>query len=133
MKVLVIDDEEDTRNVAAMSLGLIGGVNVVQAESGPEGISKAEEEEPDVILLDLMMPGMDGKKTFQRLRENPKTVGIPVIFLTIRGKFPEFDKLKEEGALAVLAKPFDPTRLCSQIREILTQGILDRSIKTKTD
>src|SRR5271163_805344 len=111
MKVLVIDDEEDTRNVAAMSLGLIGGVNVVQAESGPEGISKAEEEEPDVILLDLMMPGMDGKKTFQRLRENPKTVGIPVIFLTIRGKFPEFDKLKEEGALAVLAKPFDPTRL----------------------
>jgi CheY-like chemotaxis protein len=133
MKVLVIDDEEDTRNIAAMSLGLIGGLDVVQAESGPEGIFKAEKEEPDVILLDLIMPGMDGEQTFQRLRTNPKTIGIPVIFLTIKGKFPEFDKLKEEGALAVLPKPFDPALLCSQVREILAQGNLDRSIKTKTD
>lgn len=119
MKVLIIDDEEDTRRVAGMCLGMLGGLEVVEAASGLEGLRIAAEERPDVILLDLLMPEMDGAETLVRLRKNPATLSIPVIFLTTKGMFPEFEELKELGALAVLPKPFDPTRLSSQIFEVL--------------
>jgi len=119
MKVLIIDDEEDTRSIASMCLTMIGGADVIEAASGSEGLEKAAEESPDVIILDLIMPGMDGVATFKNLRDNPKTVDIPVIFLTVKGMFSEFDRLKSMGALAVLTKPFDPEQLTNQIREIL--------------
>lgn len=119
MKVLIIDDEEDTRSICSMSLGLIDGAEVVEASSGKEGIKVAAEEKPDVIILDLLMPEMDGTATLRNLRKNPETAEIPVIFLTVKGMFSEFDDLKNLGALAVLTKPFDPTRLGSQIYEIL--------------
>ena len=119
MKVLIIDDEEDTRSIASMSLGLLGGHQVVEAGSGQEGIERAAVEKPDVILLDLLMPGMDGAETLTNLRKNPDTTQIPVIFLTVKGMFSEFDQLKQLGALAVLNKPFDPTLLSGQIFEIL--------------
>jgi len=119
MKVLIIDDEEDTRQVAGMCLGMLGGLEVVEASSGKEGLRKAAEEKPDVILLDLLMPEMNGAETLVRLRENPDTFKIPVIFLTTVGMFPEFEDLKGLGALAVLPKPFDPTRLSSQIFAVL--------------
>lgn len=123
MKVLIIDDEEDTRSIASMSLGLLGGHDVVEASSGQEGIERAATEKPDVILLDLLMPGMDGAETLTNLRNNPDTTEIPVIFLTVKGMFSEFDQLKKLGALAVLNKPFDPTLLSGQIFEILkTKG-----------
>ncbi len=119
MKILIIDDEEDTRSIASMSLGLLGGADVIEAASGKEGLVKAAEELPDVIILDLMMPEMDGAQTLTNLRKNPITENIPVIFLTVKGMFEEFDKLKELGALAVLTKPFDPTLLTNQIIDIL--------------
>jgi CheY-like chemotaxis protein len=119
LKVLIIDDEEDTRSIASMSLGLLGGHDVLEAGSGAEGIERAAQEKPDVILLDLLMPGMDGAETLTNLRKNPDTVEIPVIFLTVKGMFSEFDRLKRLGALAVLNKPFDPTQLSGQIFEIL--------------
>jgi CheY-like chemotaxis protein len=119
MKILIIDDEEDTRSIASMSLGLLGGADVIEAASGQEGLVKAAEELPDVIILDLMMPEMDGAQTLTNLRKNPITENIPVIFLTVKGMFEEFDKLKELGALAVLTKPFDPTLLTNQIIDIL--------------
>jgi CheY-like chemotaxis protein len=122
MKILIIDDEEDMRSIASMSLGLLGGAEVVEAASGPEGLRKAAEELPDVIILDLIMPDMDGAQTLANLRKNPRTEAIPVIFLTIKGMFEEFDKLKSLGALAVLTKPFDPTRLTSQIIQILNEN-----------
>jgi len=121
LKVLIIDDEEDTRSIASMSLGLLGGHEVVEAGSGQEGLVKEAAETPDVILLDLLMPGMDGAETLTNLRKNPKTVEIPVIFLTVKGMFAEFDQLKELGALAVLDKPFDPTLLSNQISNILKE------------
>jgi len=119
MKILIIDDEEDSRTIAGMSLGMFGGLTVVEAASGPEGLQKAQEEKPDVILLDLLMPGMDGAETLSNLRKNPETLRIPVIFLTVKGMFSEFEQLKELGALAVLPKPFDPTQLSKQILEVL--------------
>jgi len=119
MKVLIIDDEEDTRQICSMSLGLIGGDEVLEAASGKEGLEVAADQKPDVIILDLMMPEMDGAETLQRLRQNPATAAIPVIFLTVRGMFSEFERLKSLGALAVLTKPFDPTLLSIQIQGIL--------------
>lgn len=120
MRVLIIDDEEDTRSIFSMSLNLLGGAEVVEAESGPRGLLKAAEEKPDVIVLDLLMPEMDGTATFYGLKQNPATRHIPVIFMTVKGMFSEFDALKALGALAVIAKPFDPTTLTEQIKKILT-------------
>jgi CheY-like chemotaxis protein len=119
MKVLIIDDEEDTRSICSLSLGLIGGAEVIEAASGPEGIKTAAQEQPDVIILDLLMPDMDGAETLRNLRKNAETIKIPVIFLTTVGMFNEFDGLRDLGALAVIAKPFDPVLIGSQIQEIL--------------
>lgn len=119
MKILIIDDEEDTRSIASMSLGLLGGAEVVEAADGAAGIEMAAAEKPDVIILDLMMPGMDGKETFHGLKDNSETENIPVIFMTTKGMFDGFDALKSKGALAVITKPFDPVNLTSQITEIL--------------
>jgi DNA-binding response OmpR family regulator len=121
MKVLIIDDEEDTRSIFSMSLGLIGGINVIEAASGKDGIAKAIAEKPDVIVLDLLMPGMDGTQTFLTLRKEPETEKVPVIFMTVKGMFSEFDNLKEMGALAVMTKPFDPTTLSDNIKKILIE------------
>jgi len=119
VKILIIDDEEDTRSICSMSLGIIGGAEVVEAASGFEGLEKAASEKPDVIILDYLMPGMDGAETLTNLRKNPVTEHIPVIFMTVIGRFDDFDRLKKLGALAVLTKPFDPTSLTDQIKEIL--------------
>lgn len=119
MKVLIIDDEEDTRSIASMSLSILGGVDVVEADSGAQGIARAEEEHPDVILLDMMMPVMDGSETLVKLRNNEGTKDIPVIFLTAKAMTSEIERLKQLGAVGVLTKPFDPTILAKQIRQIL--------------
>jgi len=119
LKVLIIDDEDDIRSIAAMSLGLLGGAEVVEADSGKDGIDKASQEKFDVILLDMMMPGMDGPSTLTALRENPTTNGIPVIFLTARAMNSEVEQLKKMGAKGILTKPFDPASLLTQVRSIL--------------
>ncbi|HEY9759527.1 MAG TPA: response regulator [Oculatellaceae cyanobacterium] len=119
MKVLIIDDEEDTRSIASMSLSILGGLNVVEAESGNEGINVAMQERPDVILLDMMMPVMDGSQTLVALQSNPGTRHIPVIFLTAKAMSSEIERLKRMGAVGVLTKPFDPTLLAGQVKQIL--------------
>jgi two-component system alkaline phosphatase synthesis response regulator PhoP len=119
MKVLIIDDEDDIRSVAALSLGILGGVDVVEAESGRDGIAKAALENPDVILLDMMMPEMDGMATLAELRATAATKSIPVIFLTARAMSSEVERLKQMGAKGILTKPFDPTALANQVRAIL--------------
>jgi|694.fasta_scaffold119317_4 CheY-like chemotaxis protein len=119
MKILIIDDEDDVRDIASMCLGLIDGEQVLTASGGAEGLELAEQHAPDVILLDLMMPVMDGTETIQKLRANPKTANIPVIFLTVKNIQSEVDRLMHLGALAVMRKPFEPTTLGSQINEIV--------------
>jgi two-component system alkaline phosphatase synthesis response regulator PhoP len=119
VKVLIIDDEEDTRSIASLSLSILGGMEVLEAESGQEGIDKAEKERPDAILLDMMMPVMDGENTLSLLQSNAGTQDIPVIFLTAKAMTSEIDRLKRMGAVGVLTKPFDPTVLAVQLKEIL--------------
>ena len=121
MKVLIIDDEEDIRQIASLSLGILGGLEVVEAEGGSDGVDKATSEKPDVILLDMMMPVMDGPSTLAALRDNPSTKEIPVIFLTARAMTSEVERLKSMGAAGILTKPFDPTSLASQVKQILDE------------
>jgi len=123
MKVLVVDDEADIRRIASLSLSGVGGMEVAQADGGSEGIRKAREDRPDVILLDLMMPVLDGLATFRALRDDPETSEIPVVFLTAKTVSSEMERLKSLGARGVLIKPFDPMALPRLLRELLDGGL----------
>ena len=122
-KILIVDDENDIREVAALSMEAVCGWSVVQAGSGPEGVRLAENQRPDAILLDVMMPDMDGPSTLQLLRSNQATAKIPVIFLTAKVQGSDRKRFAEMGVAAVLAKPFDPMLLCGQIAEALGWGV----------
>lgn len=117
--ILLIDDEEDIREVAAMSLETVAGWRVTCASSGAEGIKLAEQGAPDAILLDVMMPDQDGPQTLRLLRQNVKTKAIPVLFLTAKVQAIERKRLQDIGASGTLAKPFDPMKLAEEISETL--------------
>ena len=119
MKALIVDDEDDLRKIAALSLGRVGGMGVVEASSGPEAVEMAVREKPDVILLDVMMPGMDGPSTLSMLQSRPETASIPIIFLTAKAMPREIERLVALGARGVLTKPFDPMNLAQQVRGLL--------------
>ena len=98
-----------------------GEIDVIEAESGDEGIRKAREEHPDVILMDMRMEGMDGSKTLASLKQDPTTASIPVIFLTAASDKRQTSQLKKMGAAGILPKPFDPTTLADQVQSILNK------------
>lgn len=119
MKALIIDDDADIRFIASLSLGRVGGMDVIEASGGAEGVRKAQDEHPDVILLDMMMPAMDGSETLAALRAQPSTAAIPVIFLTAKAIGAEVDRMMGLGAAGVLIKPFDPRTLSADVRALL--------------
>ncbi len=114
-RILIIDDEDDIREVAQVSLEAVRGWQVLTARSGREGLARAGAERPDAILLDVMMPDMDGPATLQELRVNPATQSIPVIFLTAKVQPADRRRFGSLGVQAVISKPFDPLRLAEQI------------------
>ncbi len=118
-RVLIVDDEDDIREVAGISLEAVGGWRVSKASSGSEGISKALSERPDAILLDVMMPDIDGPTTFERLQDDPTTRGIPVILLTAKAQTADRRRFDELGVAGTLTKPFDPMALPDQVAAIL--------------
>ena len=118
-RILIIDDEDDIREVAAMSLETVAGWEVIVANSGPQGLARAASYRPEAILLDVMMPGMDGPTTFRQLRSNPDTASIPVLFLTAKVQATDRRLFANLGVEAVLVKPFDPLTLSSQIAGVL--------------
>jgi CheY-like chemotaxis protein len=118
-KILIIDDEDDIREVAALSLESIAGWEVVAASSGAQGLVRAAEYQPDAILLDVMMPGMDGPTTFRELRKNPATQRIPVLLLTAKVQSTDQRRFADLGVEAILFKPFDPLTLSAQISTVL--------------
>jgi CheY-like chemotaxis protein len=113
--VLIIDDEEDIREVVEVTLQTMTGWQVVTAASGIEGLEIAQTLQPDAILLDMMMPDLDGIATLSILRATPETQHIPVILITAKEKNVDRSRLTELGVTAIIAKPFNPMNLAKQI------------------
>jgi CheY-like chemotaxis protein len=118
-RILIVDDEDDIREVAQMSLEMVAGWEVIPARSGDEGVRLAARHRPDAILLDVMMPGMDGPATAGLLRGAPETAAIPVILLTAKVQPADRRRLEALGVAGVLAKPFDPMELANQVSGLL--------------
>jgi len=118
-RILIIDDEEDIRQVAGLSLETVAGWEVSLANSGVQGMERAALERPDAILLDVMMPAMDGPTTFLQLQKNPATRAIPVILLTAKVQGSDQRRFAELGVAGILFKPFDPLTLSAQVSETL--------------
>lgn len=117
-KILYAEDEPDIQAVAQMALENIGGFETVLCNSGIEAVEVAPNAAPDLILLDVMMPGLDGTETLKQLREIDSLKDTPVIFLTAKAMPSEVERFKAIGALDVIAKPFNPLTLSDQIRAI---------------
>jgi two-component system OmpR family response regulator len=118
-KVLLVDDEADIRTLGQLSLSRLGGWETVLAASGAEAVTRAVTERPDLILLDVMMPVMDGPSTFTQLRAQEATARIPIIFMTAKTQKQEVARYLELGAVGVICKPFDPVTLPSEIKRLL--------------
>lgn len=118
-QILYVDDEADIREVAEMALGLDPSLRVRTCASGREGIAAAREQRPDLILLDVMMPELDGPAVLGLLHEDADTADIPVVFITARTQAQEVAHLHALGARGVIGKPFDPMTLAQQVRGFL--------------
>ncbi|WP_224242333.1 response regulator [Hyalangium gracile] len=118
-KVLLVDDEDDIRTIGQLSLSRVGGWQTVLAASGTEAVTKAASEQPDLILLDVQMPGLDGPTTFGKLRAQEATANLPIIFMTAKIQKQEVARYLELGAIGVIGKPFDPLTLPSEIKRLL--------------
>ncbi|TDH38116.1 response regulator [Pseudohoeflea suaedae] len=120
--ILYVDDEDDIREIAEMALALEPAFRVATAASGAEALERARGERPDLILLDVMMPGMDGPATLSSLRDDETTSGVPVVFITARTQAHEVERFLALGAVGVIAKPFDPMALAGEAMRYLTAG-----------
>ena len=117
--ILHVDDDDDIRSIAAMALGLASWPRLFQFASGQEAIEAVESIKPDVLLLDVMMPGLSGEDTWQIIQQLPKMRAIPTIFMTARAENSYGLKLVDMGAIGVITKPFDPLTLADQIVTLL--------------
>jgi len=118
-RILIIDDEDDIREVAALSLEATAGWQILTANSGAAGIEIATTEQPDAILMDVMMPEVDGPTTFRIMQENPTIAHIPVLLLTAKVQGVDQRRFAGLGVNGILFKPFDPLTLAQQISDIL--------------
>jgi CheY-like chemotaxis protein len=113
--LLYVDDEPDIRQIVQMALGLAPGLNIHTGDSGEQALTLARSLHPDLILLDVMMPGLDGPGTLARIRSEPLLKDIPVVFMTAKAMPQEVARFRELGAAGVIAKPFDPMKLAQQV------------------
>ena len=114
-RILLVDDEDDVREVAQLSLEMVGGWEVLAANCGEEAVRRAAAERPDAILLDVMMPEMDGPATFRALQADAATRAIPVLLLTAKTRSADLERFAELGVAGVLSKPFDPLTLARDV------------------
>jgi CheY-like chemotaxis protein len=115
-RILYVDDEDDIREVASMSLELEADFEIRSCSSGPEALIVAREWLPHLVLLDVMMPGMDGPATLEQLLQMPETEAIPIVFITARTQTHEVERFLSLGAKGVIAKPFDPMSLAQDVK-----------------
>lgn len=118
-RVLIIDDEDGVREIIQISLEVAAGWEVITAASGSEGLEIAQAEQPDAILLDVMMPELDGPATFEHLQADSKTKNIPTILLTAKAQMSEQKQFIDLGVSGVITKPFEAQNLVAQMRRIL--------------
>jgi two-component system, OmpR family, alkaline phosphatase synthesis response regulator PhoP len=119
-KVLVIDDEAPIRLLCRVNLEA-ENMDVIEAADGPSGVEKAQAESPDVILLDVMMPGLDGWRVAEQLLDDERTVGIPIIFLTARAEFRDRARGLDIGGVDYITKPFNPLELAPLVQSLLNR------------
>ncbi|MBW4519933.1 MAG: response regulator [Scytolyngbya sp. HA4215-MV1] len=124
-RILVIDNEPYIQEIAQICLETVAGWQVMTAGSGQEGLIRAETSSPDAILLDVMMPDMDGLSTFRALQANPNTSTIPVILLTAKVQATDLSRYAELGLQAAIAKPFSPLELAEQVANALGWNLSD--------
>ena len=122
VRILVVEDEPDIQNLIKTALRFTGGYDVLLASNGQEAIEKAQQEQPDLILMDVMMPKMDGFQALRHLQEHPETQNIPVIMLTAKAQRQEVETGLRAGAKGYITKPFDPMQLKAQIEAILSSA-----------
>lgn len=120
--ILYVEDDPDIQMVAQMALEVVGGFTLRTCSSGQEAIEAAAQFSPDLVLLDVMMPHMDGPSTLAALRALPATASTPVIFMTAKVQAAEVTYYKSLGAVGVIAKPFDPMALPQQVRQLWQEG-----------
>lgn len=118
-RILVVDDDADIRRIAALALERIGGFKVTLAGDGPEALAQAARELPNLVLLDVSMPGMDGPATLAALRTLEVTSRVPVVFFTATSNDTEVARLVDLGAVGVVPKPFEVSNLPRRVRGIL--------------
>lgn len=121
-KLAYIEDEADIRVIAQMALQLMGGYEVVLYASGEEALQQLPQEVPQLLLMDVMMPGQDGPSILQAMRRIPALQQLPVIFMTAKAQQTEIDHYMSLGAIGVITKPFDPMQLAAQVAEIWQQS-----------
>jgi len=119
-RILYVDDESDIQEIVAMALELMGDVEVKTCGSGREALALAATFKPDLIMLDVMMPGMDGPATLEAFAGDPRFAAIPAVFVTAKANTKEMQRFLELGAVDVIAKPLDPMKLGHQVRLIWT-------------
>lgn len=121
LRVVIIDDDPDLRNLIKLTLEFTAGWEVTPAENGARGLEAVRSQRPDAVVVDLMMPNMDGYEVCRRLKEDPVTRGIPVVFLTAR-KHLDPGQLSESGAAGVVFKPFEPDELAERVRALTREA-----------
>lgn len=118
-RVLLVDDDADIRTVGQLSLARVGGWETELAASGAAALLAVSNQRPDVVLLDVMMPGMDGPTTLARLRQLPGGESLPVLFMTAKVQKQEVERYLAVGAAGVIHKPFDPMALPAEVRRLV--------------
>ncbi len=118
-RILIIDDDDGIREVISICLEAIAEWETISASSGEQGLILAQEQQPDAILLDVMMPHLDGIATFEQLQAQQNTKDIPTIFLTAKAKISEQQRYQHLGATGVIVKPFEPHELITTIKNLL--------------
>jgi CheY-like chemotaxis protein len=116
--LLYVDDDPDIREIVQMSLSLDSRLTVLTSDGGELALTRMRSENPDLVVLDVMMPGMDGPTLLKRMRQDPALAQIPVIFMTAKSSAEEAARFRELSAVGVIAKPFDPMALGAQVRAL---------------